>query len=44
MYAYSCVVRLEEALLHTRPDGEGDDEQLVWVTHVIESGDKKLKV
>ena len=37
--AYDCIVRLEEALFHARPDGERDDEQLVRVTHVIEGGD-----
>ena len=42
LHAYGGEVRLEEALLYARPDGEGDDEQLVRVTHVVEGRDQKL--
>ncbi len=31
---YSCEVCPEESLLHPRPEGEGDDQQLVGVPHV----------
>ena len=33
---------IEESLLDARPDGDGDDEDLVAVPHVSERGDQEL--
>jgi hypothetical protein len=33
---YSSEVCPEESLLHPRPEGEGDDQQLIGVPHVPE--------
>ena len=40
--AHRCVVAAEEALLDPRPEGEGDDEDLVGLLHVLEGGDQQL--
>ena len=41
--SYRGKVRSEEALLNARPDGDGDNEQLVLVLQVSESGNQQLE-
>lgn len=38
----SSVVSTEEGLFNTRPDGERDDKQLIWMTQMIEGGTQQL--
>ena len=40
--AYSSEVCSEEALLDTRPECERNDEDLVWLLHVLEGGYQEL--
>jgi hypothetical protein len=40
---YSSEVCPEESLLHSRPEGEGNDQQLVRVPHVPEHNELSLE-
>lgn len=42
LYTHGSKICTHEGLFHAGPHGEGYDQELVRVTHVVEGGDEQL--